>query len=64
MSKPPFTMSKYASMNDLLTDKAKYYQEQNKKLVEALRAISDADNLSPDALSIMAYDALQELESE
>ena len=32
MSNPPFTMSKYMSIKDLLEDKAKYYQEKSEGL--------------------------------
>jgi len=42
MSQPPFVMSKYASLEDLLTDKCKYLTEQNEILTKRLE-IADPD---------------------
>ena len=41
MSKPPFTMSKYMSLTDLLTDKAKYYQEKCAELEAGVKALNE-----------------------
>jgi hypothetical protein len=67
MSKPPFTMSKYMNMTDLLEDKAKFYQEKSEELekeVEELKAQSIIDNdklfelvLEVDALEVELREA-------
>jgi len=41
MSKPPFTMSKYARREDLLSDAATYYEKRAKDLEEVARAMRD-----------------------
>jgi hypothetical protein len=41
MSKPPFTMSKYARREDLLSDALTYYETRSKNLEEVAMAMRD-----------------------
>ena len=57
MSKPPFTMSKYANINDLLTDKAKYYKSRSDNFEAQVEAIKGEIHY-PDCWDTAAYPTL------
>ncbi len=52
MGKPPFTMSKYAHREDLLSDAATYYEKRAKDLEEVARSMRDWIDAVPKAIEL------------